>query len=51
MRKRLLSVLALIILVASTVVGCGDGSPTTSTVATLSEIKGDVSVMKAGTDS
>ena len=51
MRKRLLSVLALIILVASTVVGCGEGSPTPSTVATLSEIEGDVSVMEAGTDS
>jgi len=50
-RKRLLSVLALIILVASTVVGCGEGSPTPSTVATLSEIEGDVSVMEAGTDS
>jgi VCBS repeat-containing protein len=50
-RKRLLSVLALIILVASTVVGCGGGSPTPSTVATLSEIEGDVSVMEGGTDS
>jgi len=50
-RKRLLSVLALIILVASTVVGCGEGSSTPSTVATLSEIEGDVSVMEAGTDS
>ena len=51
MRKRLPSVLALIILVASTVVGCGEGSPTPSTVATISEIEGDVSVMEAGTDS
>ena len=51
MRKRLLSALALIILVASTVVGCGEGSSTPSTVATLSEIEGDVSVMEAGTDS
>jgi VCBS repeat-containing protein len=50
-RKRLLSVLALIILVTSAVVGCGEGSPTPSTVATLSEIDGDVSVMEAGTDS
>jgi len=40
MRKRLPSVLALIILVASTVVGCGEGSSTPSTVATLSEIEG-----------
>lgn len=51
MRKRLPSVLALIILVASTVVGCGEGSPTPSTVATISEIEGDVSVMEVGTDS
>ncbi len=51
MRKGLPSVLALIILVASTVVGCGEGSPTPSTVATISEIEGDVSVMEAGTDS
>jgi VCBS repeat-containing protein len=51
MGKRLLSILTLIILVASTVVGCGGGSPTTSTVAILSEIEGDVSVMEAGTDS
>ena len=51
MRRRLLSVLALVILVASTEVGCGEGSPTPSTVATLSEIDGDVSVMEAGTDS
>ena len=51
MRKRLLSVLALVILVASTVVGCGEGSSTPSAVATLSEIDGNVSVMEAGTDS
>ena len=51
MRKKLPSVLALIIIVTSTVVGCGEGSPTPSTVATLSEIEGDVSVMEGGTDS
>jgi VCBS repeat-containing protein len=49
--RRLGSVLALIILVASVVIGCGEGSPTPSTVATLSEIEGDVSVKEAGTDS
>lgn len=51
MRRRLLSVLALIILVSSTVIGCDGGSPTPSTVATLSEIEGDVSVKEAGTES
>ena len=35
----------------STVVGCGEGSPTPSTVATISEIEGDVSVTEVGTDS
>jgi VCBS repeat-containing protein len=50
-RRRLLSVLALVILVVSTVVSCGGGSPTPSTVATLSEIEGDVSVMESGADS
>ena len=51
MRKRLLSVLALTVLMVSTVVGCGDGSSTPTTAATLSEIEGDVSVMEAGTAS
>ena len=52
MRKKLLQILVLAILVASTVVGCGGGgSPTTSTVAVLSDIEGDVSVMEAGMDS
>ena len=51
MRKKLLPILVLTILVASTMVGCGDGSSTPSTVATLSEIEGDVSVMEAGTAS
>lgn len=50
MRRKLLSVLALINLVALTVVSCGEGSSTPSTVATLSEIEGNVSVMEAGTD-
>jgi len=44
-------ILALIILAASTVVGCGDGSSTPSMVASLSEIGGDVSVMEAATNS
>jgi VCBS repeat-containing protein len=48
--RRLLSILALIILVASTVIGCGGGSATPSVVATLSEIEGDVTVKEAGTD-
>ncbi len=50
MGNRPLSILALIILVASTMLGCGEGSSAPSVVATLSEIEGDVSVMKAGTD-
>ena len=49
MPRRLLSILALIILVVSTVIGCGGGSATPSVVATLSEIEGDVTVMEAGT--
>jgi len=51
MRRKLPSLLALAVLVSSTVVGCGGGSPTPSTVATLSEIEGDVSVMETGTAS
>jgi VCBS repeat-containing protein len=51
MHNKLLLILALTILVASTLVGCGEGSLTPSMVATLSEIEGDVSVMEAGTDS
>jgi VCBS repeat-containing protein len=51
MRRELPSILALAVLVSSTVVGCGGGSPTPSTVATLSEIEGDVSVMETGTAS
>ena len=51
MHRKLLSTVAVIILVTSTLVGCGGESPIPSTVATLSEIEGDVSVMEAGTDS
>jgi VCBS repeat-containing protein len=51
MADRLLSILALAILMGSTVVGCGGGSSTPSTLTTLSAIDGDVSVMEAGTDS
>lgn len=51
MRKKLLLILALTILVASTLVGCsGGGSPCPSTLTILSITEGDVSVMKAGTD-
>jgi hypothetical protein len=45
MRKKLLSILALSVLVSSTLVGCG--SPSTLTILSITE--GDVSVMKAGT--
>ena len=51
MRKKLLVILVLTILVASTAVGCGEESPTPSAVATLSEIEGNVSMMEEGTDS
>ena len=52
MRKKLLSMLALTILVALTLVGCGGGgSPCPSTLTILSITEGDVSIMKAGTDS
>jgi hypothetical protein len=47
-RKRLLSILVLSILVASTLVGCAP-SPSTLTIVSMTE--GNVSVMKAGTDS
>lgn len=45
MRKKLLSVLVLSILVASTLVGC---APPTLTIFSITQ--GDVFVMKAGTD-
>ncbi len=46
-----LPALVLLILVASTLASCGGGSPTSSTLTTVSAIDGDVSVMRAGTDS
>jgi hypothetical protein len=49
MRKNLLLILALTILVASTIVGCGGGSPC-STLTILSTTDGEVLVMKEGTD-
>jgi hypothetical protein len=49
MRKKLLLILALTILVASTVVGCDGGSPC-STLTILSITEGEVLVMKEGTD-
>ena len=49
MHKKLLSILALTILVASSLVGCGQDSPSTLTILSITE--GDVFVMKAGTDS
>jgi hypothetical protein len=48
MRKKLLPILALTILVASALVGCGY-SPSTLTILSIAE--GNVFVMKAGTDS
>ncbi len=47
MRRRLLSILALSILVASTLVGC---APSSSMLTVFSITEGDVFVMKAGTD-
>jgi hypothetical protein len=49
MHKKLLSILVLSILVASTSVGCDQGSPSTLTILSITE--GNVSVMKAGTAS
>jgi len=51
MRTKLFSTLVLTILLGSILVGCGEGSPTPSTVATLSEIEGEVSVMETDTES
>ena len=48
--QKLLSILVLSILVASTLAGCSQGSPCPSTPTILSITEGDVSVMKAGTD-
>jgi hypothetical protein len=50
MRKKLLSILVLSILVASTLVGCGQGQSTPS-LAIFSTSGGNISVMKAGTGS
>jgi hypothetical protein len=50
MRKKLLLILALTILLPSTLAGCGGGSPCPSTLTILSITEGDVSVMKAGTN-
>jgi len=49
MCRKLLLILALTILVASIVVGCGGGSPC-STLTILSITEGEVFVMKEGTD-
>jgi hypothetical protein len=48
MHKKLLSIFVLSILVASTLIGCAS-SPSTLTILSITE--GNVSVMKAGTDS
>jgi hypothetical protein len=50
MRKKLLLILALTILVVSTIVGCGGGSPCPSTLTILSITEGEVLVMKEGTN-
>jgi VCBS repeat-containing protein len=52
MRKKLLSILVLTTLAASTLVGCdgGGGSPCPSTLTILSISEGEVLVMKEGTD-
>jgi VCBS repeat-containing protein len=50
MHKKLLLILALTILIASTFVGCGQASSNPSTLTILSITEGDVFVMKAGTD-
>ena len=50
MHKKLLSVVALTILVASALVGCSEAPSDSSTLTILSITEGDVFVMKAGTD-
>ena len=50
MHKKPLSILALTILIVSTLIGCGQASSTPSTLTILSITEGDVFVMKAGTD-
>jgi VCBS repeat-containing protein len=51
MRKRLLSILALTILVTSTLAGCSENPSDSSTITILSITEGTVLVMKTGTDS
>jgi VCBS repeat-containing protein len=50
MHKKLLSILALVILATSTLVGCSGAPSNSSTLTILSITEGDVFVMKAGTD-
>ncbi len=50
MHRKLLSIVALTILVTSTLVGCSDAPSNSSTLTIFSVTKGDVFVMKAGTD-
>jgi hypothetical protein len=50
MHKKLLSILALTILIAWTLVGCSGASSTDSTLTILSITEGDVFVMKTDTD-
>jgi VCBS repeat-containing protein len=50
MCRKLLSTLVLVILVAPTLIGCGQNASNHSALTTLSAIEGDVSVMEAGTD-
>jgi hypothetical protein len=50
MRRKLLSIIALAVLVTATSVGCSDAPSTASTLTIFSITEGDVFVMKAGTD-
>jgi hypothetical protein len=50
MYKRLLPILVVFVLLASTLVGCSDAPSTSSTLTVLSITDGNVFVMKAGTD-
>ena len=50
MRRKLLSIIALAVLVTATSVGCSDAPSTASTLTVFSITEGDVFVMKAGTD-
>ena len=51
MRKKLLSILALTILLATILAGCGQASSTPPALTILSITEGNVFVMKVGTDS